>query len=149
MLKRPITYTDFEDNVVTDIYYFHVSKSELIETEMSTEGGLADTLKRIVETKDKPGLIAEFKRLILWAYGEKSADGKSFVKNEELRTKFSQTAAYDALFFDLATNEKSALDFINGILPSEMRGDFEKAMLMQQTPSPLPPPTDSASTSSV
>lgn len=120
MLKRAITYEDFNGNTVTDTFYFNISKTEIIELEVSYEGGLEAMLKKIVETEDRQGLIHEFKKIILLAYGEKSEDGKRFIKNNELREAFSQTAAFDALFIELATNEDAAATFIKGCLPVDV-----------------------------
>lgn len=118
MLKRNITYTNYNEEVVTDVFYFNLSASELIELEASFPGGgLQETLQRLVETKNLEVLVKEFKRIILLAYGQKSEDGLRFVKNDELREAFSQTAAYDALFMELATNDEAAAIFIKGVIP--------------------------------
>lgn len=117
MLKKTITYTDYNDVERTEDFYFNLTKAEMAEMELSTEGGLADMIKRIVAAKDTPTIISVFKKLILKAYGEKSADGKRFIKSEELSTGFSQTEAYSVLFMELATDDKAASDFVNGIIP--------------------------------
>lgn len=117
MLKKTITYTDYNDVERTEDFYFNLTKAEMAEMELSTEGGLADMIKRIVAAKDTPTIISIFKKLILKAYGEKSADGKRFIKSEELSTGFSQTEAYSVLFMELATDDKAASDFVNGIIP--------------------------------
>lgn len=120
MLKRNITFTDFNDKEVTETLYFNLSKSEMIEMEMMAEGGFAESLQRIVEAKDVAKLIVEFKKIILASYGEKSDDGKRFIKNEKLREEFSQTAAYNALFMELATDDNAATEFITGVLPKDI-----------------------------
>jgi len=120
MLKRNITYEDFNGETVTDTYYFNLSKTEIVELEFEYEAGLEQALQRIIETKDHKALIAEFKKIVLLAYGVKSEDGKRFIKNDELREEFSQTAAYDALFMELATDANAAGDFVTGIIPKDM-----------------------------
>lgn len=120
MLKRDITYTNFDGNEVTDTYYFNLSRTELIELEVSYDGGLAAAIQRIIDSKDLRALIKEFQRIILASYGVKSEDGKRFVKNDQIREEFTQTAAYDALFMELATNEDSASEFIRGIVPADL-----------------------------
>jgi hypothetical protein len=117
MLKREVTYEDFDGNQVTDTFYFNLNRTELIEMEVGYEGGLQAALQRIIESKDNKNLIAEFKKIILQSYGMKSEDGKRFIKNDMLREDFQQTAAFDSLFMDLATNDNAAADFIKGILP--------------------------------
>ena len=119
MLKKTITYTDYSGNERTEDFYFNLSKAEVMEMEMSTSGGLAQMIQRIVASQDAPAIIDIFKKLILKAYGEKSPDGKRFVKSEELSTAFSQTEAYSQLFMELATDADEAAKFVNGIVPAE------------------------------
>jgi hypothetical protein len=120
MLKRNVTYEDFNGNEVTDTFYFNLSKAELVEFEYKYENGFAATIESIVEAKDNKTLISIFKDLILEAYGQKSEDGKRFIKNDKLREEFAQTAAYSELFMELAINDKAASDFISGIVPKDM-----------------------------
>ena len=117
MLKKTITYTDYNDNERTEDFYFNFSKAELTEMELSTVGGLTELIEKIVNTQDGPKLVKIFKDLVLNAYGEKSADGKRFVKTEEIRNAFAQTEAYSELFMELATDANAASAFINGIMP--------------------------------
>lgn len=120
MLKKTITFTDYNDVERTEDFYFNLSKAEITEMEMSTSGGLAEQIKRIVATQDQPAIIKIFKELILKAYGEKSADGKRFEKkNGELAAAFAETEAYSILFMELATDADAAAKFINGIVPAD------------------------------
>lgn len=118
MLKKVIAYTDYDGNERKETFYFNLSKAEIAEMEMSISGGLAQMLQKIIDEKDQPKLVAMFKDLILRSYGEKSSDGKRFVKSEELSNGFKQTEAYSELFMELATNADAASAFVNGILPS-------------------------------
>lgn len=120
MLKKTITYTDYNDVERTEEFYFNLTKAEVMEMEMSTTGGLAETIKKVISTKDVPTIIKIFKDLILKAYGEKSADGKRFVKNEEISDAFAQTEAYSNLFMELATNPEAAAEFVNSIIPKDL-----------------------------
>lgn len=120
MLKKTITYTDYNDNERTEDFYFHLSKAELMEMEMGTEGGFAEMVKRVVASQDAPNIIKIFKDLVLKAYGQKSPDGKRFIKNDPLREEFSQTEAYSEIFMELATDSDAAAAFINGIMPAEI-----------------------------
>lgn len=117
MLKKTMTYIDYDGNERTEDFYFNLSKAELTEIELTYPGGMDATIKSIVNTQDTAKLVEIFKDLILRSYGEKSLDGKYFVKNEEVRAKFSQTEAYSDLFMELATNSDSAAAFVNGIIP--------------------------------
>lgn len=120
MLKKPITYTDYNGSERTEDFYFNLTKAEIMEMEMSTTGGLAEMIDRIVKAQDTVSIIKIFKELILKAYGEKSPDGKRFIKSEELSTAFSQTEAYSNLFMELATKAEAASEFVNGIVPPDM-----------------------------
>ena len=120
MIKKTITYMDYNQVERTEDFYFNLSKAEVMEMEMSTSGGLAEMITRIVADQDQPAIIKIFKDLILKAYGEKSPDGKRFVKSEELSTAFSQTEAYSQLFMELATDAEAASAFVNGIVPADM-----------------------------
>ena len=117
MLKKTITYKDYNDVERTEDFYFNLSKAEVVEMEMSTTGGLTELIKNVIAAQDTPSIIRIFKDLILKAYGEKSPDGKRFIKSEEISNAFSQTEAYSKLFMELATNANSASDFVNGIIP--------------------------------
>ena len=127
MLKKTITYTDYNGVQRTENFYFNLTKAEITEMELSTAGGLAEMIQRIVDAQDAPSIIKVFKDLILKAYGEKTADGKRFVKSEEISSAFSQTEAYSILFMELATDAEAAAAFVNGIVPADMQGEVAKA----------------------
>lgn len=120
MLKKAITYTDLSGDEATEIFYFNLSKSEIIEWEVEYDEGLAQMMERIVKTTDRHGLVTIFKDLILRCYGQKSEDGKRFIKNEQLSEEFSQMPAYDVLFMQLATDAEEAALFVVGILPKDL-----------------------------
>ena len=120
MLKKTITYTDYNGAERTEDFYFNLSKAEIMEMEMSTTGGLAEMIQKIVAAQDATAIIKIFKDLVLKAYGEKSADGKRFVKSDEISTAFAQTEAYSQLFMELATDADAAAKFVNGIVPADM-----------------------------
>lgn len=119
MLKKQITYTNYNDVEVTEPFYFNLSEAELLEMETTTKGGLGATIQKVIDAKDIPAIIGIFKELILKAYGEKSEDGKYFRKSKEISEGFAQTEAYSKLFMELATDEKAASEFINGIIPKK------------------------------
>ena len=118
MLKKEITYIDYDGNERTEDFYFNLTKAEVTEMEMSQNGGLVKFLEKIVAEQDAKRIIDSFKDLILRSYGEKSPDGKRFIKNQELRDAFSQTEAYSDLFMELGTNAEAAAAFVNGIVPN-------------------------------
>ena len=127
MLKKTITYNDYNGVERTEDFYFNLSKAELMEMEMSISGGLTEMIEKIVATKDAPAIIKIFKELVLKAYGEKSADGKRFEKNNgALAEAFAETEAYSQIFMELATDADKAAEFVNGIMPSDIAKQLPK-----------------------
>jgi hypothetical protein len=138
VLKKTITYEDFNGDTVIENFYFHLSKAELVELELGYGGeGLAASLQKIIDAEDAKGIIEQFKIIILTAYGKRSEDGKRFIKNQELRDEFVSTEAYSVLFMELATNTGAAIEFINGIIPAGMAEEAAKlrqAQVESKTP---------------
>ena len=133
MLKKTITYHDYNGVEYTQDFYFNLSKAEIMEMELGTTGGLAEMIQKIVAAQDAPSIIKVFKDLILKSYGEKSADGKRFIKSNEISTAFAQTEAYSELFMELATNAEAAAAFVNGIVPAEMAKEAATPVLKSIT----------------
>ena len=126
MVKKTITYKDFDGQERTEDYYFNLTKTELTEMELSMNGGLSTLLEKIIKERDMKQLIEYFKRIVLDSYGEKSLDGRMFIKNEKLKEDFKSTMAYSEIFMELANDDKAAADFINGILPSDLAEEVKK-----------------------
>ena len=120
MIKKTINYVDYNGVERKEDFYFNLSKAEVAEMELSVDGGLSNMIEQIVNSKDNKEIIALFKQIILKAYGEKSPDGKRFVKSKEISEAFSQTEAYSELFVELALDEEKAANFIKGILPLDL-----------------------------
>ena len=117
MIKKTITYEDFEGNQRTEDFYFNLTKAELVDMETSIDGGFEKRVQKIIAAKDENKLIKIFKDLVLRSYGEKSPDGRRFMKTPAIREAFAQTPAYSEIFMELVTNAELAAQFINGILP--------------------------------
>lgn len=126
MFVKEIKYTDYNGVDRTEKFYFNLNKSELTEMDLTTAGGMKSFIERIINTQETSELIKLFKELILKAYGQKSDDGKRFIKSEELRNEFAQTMAYDTYFMLLATNEKEAIKFVNGVMPADLVAEAQK-----------------------
>jgi hypothetical protein len=120
MKKETIVYTDYNGVERKEDFFFNFTKAELLEMELGTTGGLSEMIQKIIDTHDTPAIIKIFKEIVLKAYGQKSPDGKRFIKTPELTTEFMQTEAYSTLFMELATNTDKAADFINKIVPQDM-----------------------------
>lgn len=117
MLKKTITYTDYNGTERTEDFYFNLSQAEIMDMEMSIEGGLAQKINKIVDAKDNVALYKLFTDLITKAYGEKSSDGRRFVKSSEISESFTQTEAYSVLLNEFVTDSDSAAKFVNAIIP--------------------------------
>lgn len=136
MLKKTITYEDFNGDTVTEDFYFHLSKAELVELEMSHEGGLSASLERIIQAQDNKSLITEFKNLLLLSYGKRSDDGRRFVKTQELRDEFTSTEAYSSLFMELVTETEKAIEFVQGVIPKDLTEEAAKVTNLEAVPAP-------------
>jgi hypothetical protein len=131
LLKKSITYTDFNGDEVTEDFYFNLTKAELIEIEMAHEGGLSESLKKIVKSEDGAKIMAEFKYIILMAYGERSLDGKRFSKSQHLREQFESTEAYSELFVSLVTDPEAAAEFVQGVMPKDLMDQAQMVMELE------------------
>lgn len=117
MISKTITYTDYSGKERTETYNFNITKAEVLEMETSVDGGLIDKIEKISTEKDHAKLVELFKDLIRRSYGVPSADGRRFVKSDELFEEFAQTPAYSELYMEIATNEEAAAAFINELIP--------------------------------
>lgn len=119
MFVKTVTYTDFDGNVRTEDFLFNFTKQEIAEMELTTDGGMAKMIERITKAKSQKELIQLFKKLVLDAYGQKSDDGKHFVKNDKIREDFASTQAFSDIYMELVTNADKASEFFNAIVPKE------------------------------
>ena len=120
MLTKTIKYKDFNGQDKVKNFYFNLSKSELAEMDLVEKAGIEQTIKKMINEDDRENIVKLFKKLVLRAYGVKSADGERFEKSDELRAAFEQHPAYDVLFMELISSEKAMSDFINAVVPSEV-----------------------------
>lgn len=127
MYKITETYTDYDDNQRTEDFYFNYSEAELTDLQFSVSGGLAGMIDKIIKTNDMPKLVELFRELIQKAYGEKSNDGRRFMKSPELTKEFTETVAYSQIYMRLATDSKAAQEFINNVVPKAMKDKMQQA----------------------
>lgn len=126
MLKKDITYENFDGESVTETFHFHISKTELLEMEVSMEGGFEQYMQKVVQSQDGKAIMGIMQNFILKSVGKKSPDGSRFIKNQEVQDDFRYSPAYDALFMELCTNPDQAAEFLNGIVPKGLQQDVEK-----------------------
>lgn len=132
MLKKTIPYDDFNGLKRKEDFYFNLTEAELTEMELSAEGGLQEQTKRMLASKDGAAIIKFFKDIVLRSYGQKSLDGRNFIKNDEIRADFASTNAYSILFMELATDADKAAEFVNGIIPNSVDQDKLKEMASEK-----------------
>ena len=128
MIKKTVTFTDFDGNKRTEDFYFHLTEQELTEWELSVDGGLSGVLTRIVNSQDTKTLIGIFKDILMKSYGVKTPDGRGFVKNKEVLNNFTCTQAFSDIYMELATDDKAAAEFINGVMPASLAEKANKEM---------------------
>ena len=120
MLKKTITYTDYDGLERTEEFRFNLTKAELMDMELTTVGTFSKLMQKIIDEKDMVRLAKYFKELILKSYGVKSDDGKRFIKSPELSEAFSQTEAYSELYMELLSNSEYAVKFIQQVMPKDL-----------------------------
>jgi len=130
MIKETITYVDFDGNERTEDFYFNLKADEVISMQFGVTGGLTSMIERIIQAQDTPSIMRVFKDILFKSYGEKSPDGKRFIKSTELSTAFTQTEAYSKLFMELATNSDKASSFVNALIPENL---VEEAAKLQES----------------
>ena len=118
MLKKTITYKDYNGVERTEDFMFNLTKAEILEMQLTKDGGMDAAIKKIVDAKDAPEIMRVFKDLILKSYGIVSDDGRRYIKSKEISDSFAQTEAFSMLFMELATDTDAASAFVNGIVPA-------------------------------
>jgi hypothetical protein len=118
MLQKKVNYVDYKRVQRSEVFFFNLSKAEVAEMELSHKGGLSEKIKRITESDtNEDEIVKIFKEVIIKSYGVVSDDGRRFIKSEQMRSEFEQSAAYSELFMQLATDAEAAAAFFNGIMP--------------------------------
>lgn len=137
MLKKVIEYVDYDGNKRKEEFYFHLNKAEVIEWLMTTGDYTLDkVLERIAKTRNGKEIMATFRDLIYRSYGEKSLDGRRFIKTEEVKQNFMETEAYSVLFTELVSDGKKAGEFVNGIVPKDLADEIAK--MVRENPDGIP-----------
>lgn len=130
MLKKTITFTDFDGKERTEDHYFHLSKADVVKW-LTTNGDytLDKMLERLSTEKNGKKIMEIFEDLIHRSYGKRSLDGRKFEKNEEIWKDFYETEAYSELFMEMVTDAKKASAFVNGIIPADLAAEVRNIVL--------------------
>lgn len=138
MIKKTISYEDFNGEKVSEDFYFHLSKAEIIELEISEgENGLSGLIQKISKEENRAEIYRLFKKIILMSVGQKSSDGRRFIKNNEIRADFEQSPAFSELFMELGTQADAGAKFVAGLVPRDLGEQHGK----QDQDKPSGPPT--------
>lgn len=126
MLKKTITYEDWNGRTRTEDFYFNLTRTECAELEFGLVPGksLTESFQTLIDNNDMAVIIATIKDILLKAYGEKSDDGRRFMKNQEIRDAFEQNPAFDIVYMELATNAEYAAEFLTGIIPKDFTNNL-------------------------
>lgn len=141
MYKKTVTFENFDGETVTEDFYFNLTKAELLELEVSEEGGFSETMQEIVKAGNGKEIIAGFKRILLMSVGKRR--GQSFVKNQEIREEFEGSPAFSELFMELATNAQAGAEFVNGVIPAGLAKQVEGQLPLEPAQVPdIPTPIE-------
>lgn len=132
MLKKTVTYTNFNDEVCTEDLYFNLTKAEIVELQWSKKEGLDVMLANMVKAKDTPELLSTLKTFVLKAYGIKTEDGRRFDKNDQIREDFKNSAVYSEVFTDLIETDEKAFEFILGVIPKDIADEVRANIAMNK-----------------
>lgn len=121
MLKKTITFIDYDGNTRTEDFYFNLNDAEILKLELREKGGLTEKINRIISAQDVPTILDTFEDFIKQSYGVKAPDGREFIKSEEITRQFMQTEAYSKFLMELCTKDGAAVEFINSIIPTETK----------------------------
>lgn len=124
MIKKTITYEDFNGVTKTKDFYFHLSKVDMME--LSLDGLFEKELKEAVQREDKLKIFQMFKRLIFLSVGTRSENGEEFIRPEMFREAFMSSPAFDQLVMDLFTSEDHGASFVAGLMPKDMQEKVNK-----------------------
>lgn len=136
MLKKNITYTNFDGETVTEEFCFNLTKAEVMKMQLGTVGGYTEKISKLlgvdpkatdasvkpenIKNENVPEIVNMFERIILDSYGKKVfVDGHYiFMKSESLKNEFMYSEAYSQLFMELIENPESAKAFMEAVLPN-------------------------------
>jgi hypothetical protein len=137
MLKKTITFEDLDGNLITEDFYFHMSKAELVEWQLGREGGMEEHLREILANKNTSLILSTFKQILLKSYGVRSADNRSFVKSEQTTREFEGTDAFSQIYIELVSSAQAGVEFINGIMPKDISDKIKDAKASIEVDLPL------------
>lgn len=127
MITKTFTYEDFNGEKASQTFTFHMSKSDITKFRLRKDGSdFNETLSHIMKTNNARAILDVFEELVASAVGQKSEDGKKFIKNDEIRSDLFDTPAYDELFMKMLDDPDFAAKFIQSMLPTDMQKEIQQ-----------------------
>lgn len=133
MLKKEVSYVDYDGNKVTETLYFNMTKTEIAAMQVRMDGKFIDYLQDLVKGNKIERLFHIFKDIVLDSYGKKSDDGRRFVKSKELRDDFEASIPFDNMMMEMLQDPDKQSQFVRAILPPDMTagGDISASTIPQ------------------
>lgn len=129
MLKKTITYEDYNGEQRTRDFYFHMNQVEFAKLNGEVPGGLEKRINEIIEDKDNDAMLRMIDLLVTRSYGKFDEDDE-FTKVDRngrpLYEKFVNIDAYDKLIIELVTGENNIVNFLKAILPKDLQNKLEE-----------------------
>ena len=119
MQKLTVQYQNFDGDLETEDLYFHLNIKELQEME-NWDVPLTKRIAKLTKTEDGKEAFELMRDIVEAAYGERSADGKRFVKNPEVLKNFTQGLAYDEVIISFIDGTTDLGKFVEGLLPKKV-----------------------------
>lgn len=122
MFKETFKYTDFNGVEREETHYFDLSEPDVMRLNYGSGANLKDIVEKITQEQDGGRIIELFEKIIQASYGEKSEDGKLFIKDEKALRNFIYSPMYPQLYMKLATDAEYAARFVREITPKTDEG---------------------------
>jgi hypothetical protein len=128
MFKETFEFKDYFGVDRKEDHYFQLSEPEVMQLNFSSVGNLKDTVEKITQEQDGGRIISLFEQIIQKAHGERSEDGRLFIKNKEALERFIYSPVYSMMYMKLATDADYAARFLREILPKDMKKEMPANM---------------------
>lgn len=125
MFSKEFEYTGYDGKPKKDTYWFNLSEAELYEIDLSSIRGFTGEMNKLLKEERTKEIVDAFKNIILGAVGVVSADGRKFLKSEEIKEDFYRSKAYSQLFVELVSSGEKVAEFLRGAIPEEIRQRME------------------------
>ena len=127
MFSKTFEYMGYDGQPHKETWWFNLSEEELYKMELGTVGGVNGMMNRMIREEHPDKIVDMFERIILTSVGERSADGRRFVKKPrpgmpwgEIAEDFRETPAYSQLFVELVSSGEKLSEFLKAAIPQEV-----------------------------